>query len=233
MRGGQRTLGFGLTGAAVLVVGVLPLFLVVLRAFTHPDTSFAALSTADTWRAAVNTLLVAGGAAVLAALVGTPLAWLVTRTDLPLRRHLRSVLPIPYIIPPYVAAIAWINLASPRVGLLNRVFGEGTFDVYGIGGLIWIMGLSLYPYVFLTVSAALENADPSLEDAARMSGAWTSAAHRPVTRVNGSANPLHSGGSRVAAPSDNMLPGARRSPRLKRGPQAFTCPGVRPPRRRG
>ena len=90
------------------------------------------------------------------------------------------------------------------------------------------------------MSAAISPAAERRYGVTRVCRAWDvprstfyAQAPREATGVNGSANPLHSGGSRVAAPSDNMLPGARRSPRLKRGPQAFTCPGVRPPRRRG
>jgi iron(III) transport system permease protein len=175
-----RRLWFAAVFALVFVVGVLPLLLVVRRAFADPAILSEALSAPETWRAALATLRLSGGTALLATLIGAPLAWLVTRTDLPRGRLLRSLLTLPYVIPPYVAAVAWINLASPRVGVLNRLFGEGTFDVYSMGGLTWVMGLSLYPYVFLTVAAALENADPSLEDAARMSGAGTGRVLRDV-----------------------------------------------------
>jgi iron(III) transport system permease protein len=168
-----RRISFAGTFALVFVVGVLPLVLVVGRALADPAVLRDAWSASETWRATLATLRLSTGSALLAVVIGTPLAWLVTRTDLPASRLVRSLVTLPYVIPPYVAAVAWINLASPRVGLFNRLFGEGTFDIYSMGGLTWVMGLSLYPYVFLTVAAALENADPSLEDAARMSGAGT------------------------------------------------------------
>ena len=169
-RGGRLFwIGLGLVG----VVGVAPLALVLVRGLSDGGVFLDTVTSAGAWVALRGTLILSTGAALLAVVVGTPLAWLVTRTDVPGRGVLRSLLALPYVIPPYVAAIAWINLASPRVGLLNRWLGEGTFDVYGMPGLVWVMGLSLYPFVFLTAASALENADPSLEDAARMSGAST------------------------------------------------------------
>ena len=173
MRRAHRSGWFLPTAVVVLVVGVLPLALVVQRGLSAGDVFWSTVTSADAWIALRGTLVLSLGAALLAVLLGSPLAWLTTRTDLPARPLLRSVLAIPYVIPPYVAAVAWINLANPRVGLLNQWFGAGTFDIYGMAGLVWVMGLSLYPFVFLTVRSALDSADPSLEDAARMSGAGT------------------------------------------------------------
>lgn len=172
-RPGRSPLLFAGVAGAVLLVGVLPLALVVRRGVSEGSAFLDAVTSRDAWVALRGTLVLSTGATLLAVVVGAPLAWLTTRTDLPARPFLRSVLALPYVIPPYVAAMAWIDLASPRVGLLNVLLGAGTFDIYGMGGLVWVMGLSLYPFVFLTVRAALDAADPSLEDAARMSGAGT------------------------------------------------------------
>ena len=175
MRG--RRLGmrvrFGLALGAALLFGILPLLAVVMRAVRDTDVFLDVVTSAKAWEAVANTLWLCAGTTALAILIGAPLAWLTTRTDLPGRGFFRSVLTIPYIIPPYIAAVAWINLANPQVGFLNRLLGVGTVDIYSLGGLTWVMALSFYPYVYLTVRAALESADPSLEDAARMSGART------------------------------------------------------------
>jgi iron(III) transport system permease protein len=159
--------------AAILVFGILPLAAVVYRAATSGATFVDTVTSTRAWEALANTLWLCLGTTTLALLLGAPLAWLTTRTDLPGRRFFRATLTIPYIIPPYIAAVAWINLANPQVGFLNRLLGEGTINIYSLGGLTWVMALSFYPYVYLTVRAALESADPSLEDAARMSGAGT------------------------------------------------------------
>ena len=160
-----------LVGVAVL--GLLPLGLVVREAGTDGDAWIETVTSDLAYDAFLETLQLATATTIFALLIGAPIAWLVTRSDLPWKGALRTLLTIPYIVPPYIAAVAWINLANPQVGLLNNVFGEGALDIYSFGGLTWVLTLSFFPYVFLTVRSALENADPALEDAARMSGAGT------------------------------------------------------------
>ncbi len=159
--------------AAIALLGVLPLVLVLTKAAASLDLFWTTVTGDEAWDAMLGTLHLSVATTLLAVVLGTTLAWLTTRTDLPWKGFFRSTLTIPYIIPPYIAAVAWITLANPSVGLLNRLLGDGTLDIYSMTGLTWVLGLSFYPYVFLTVRAALESADPSLEDAARMSGAGT------------------------------------------------------------
>lgn len=162
---------FWIALVAILVLGILPLGLVVKRALGAGDVFWETVLSADALDALLATLHLAVGTTVLALLLGAPAAWLTTRSDVPWRGFFRTSLTTPYIVPPYIAALAWITLADPDIGFLNAPFGTDVFDIFSMNGLIWVMGLSFYPYVFLTVRAALESADPSLEDAARMSGA--------------------------------------------------------------
>jgi iron(III) transport system permease protein len=118
-----------------------------------------------------NTIIMSTGAMIFTIMLGVPLAWILTRTNLPHRKKLRTLFMMPYIIPPYIGAIAWIDLANPNVGLLNRLIGASFFDIYSLGGMIWVLGLFYYTFVLLGVSTALENMDPSLEESARMCGA--------------------------------------------------------------
>ena len=94
--------------AAVLVgiVGVAPLLAVVVRALRHPDVLTSMLSASIVWEAAWGTLRLAVVTTVVAVGIGAPLAWLTTRTDLPARGLWRSLLTIPYVVPPYIAAVA-------------------------------------------------------------------------------------------------------------------------------
>ncbi len=163
---------FWIALAAVFVLGILPLVLVLSRGVSS-GAFWETVTSEEAVDAVLGTLQLSAGTTLLALLIGAPLAWLTTRTDLPWRGFFRSMLTIPYIIPPYIAAVAWINLANPEVGALNSLLGKGALDIYSMTGLTWVMALSFYPYVFLTVRAALLSADPSLEDAARMSGART------------------------------------------------------------
>jgi len=153
----------------VLLLGVLPLALVASKA--AGAVFVETIQAPETWDAVVGTLRLAVGTTIGAVVLGTALAWITTRTDLPWKGFFRATLTIPYIIPAYIAAVAWITLANPQVGLLNRLLGRGTLNIYSMTGLTWVLVLSFFPYVDLTVRAALESADPSLEDAARMSGA--------------------------------------------------------------
>lgn len=131
-------------------------------------------------QATLNTLIAAVGATILACFFGLVLAWIVARTDTPLRAWLGTLNLVPFFMSPFVGAVAWIILAAPRAGLLNqllhRLFGLPTdlLNIYGLVGVIWVLSLFYTPYVYLFVLGPLSSMDPSLEDAARThgSGLW-------------------------------------------------------------
>lgn len=122
-----------------------------------------------------NSLAFAAGATLLATTIGTTLAYLVERTDLPFRRAILVAALVPLIVPGILYTISWIFLAAPRTGALNTlvepVLGPGTFDVFGLGGMILVEGLHLAPVVLLIMVAAFRSLDPALEESARMSSA--------------------------------------------------------------
>ncbi len=169
---------FARHGAALTlaIFTVAPIVLVVVRSvltpagitLRHYDAAFGEPSNLQ---AIVNTLAVSSATVLFAVALAIPLAWLVARTDLPGARRFRLVLVVPYVVPPYLGAIAWINLANPTVGWLNRLAGGGIVDIYTTTGIVWVFGLFYYTFVYLTCLSALENIDPSLEDAARICGA--------------------------------------------------------------
>src|SRR5205085_12152746 len=84
---------------------------------------------------------------------------------------------IPLIIPGILFTVAWILLASPKIGIVNLVlrnwfgFDGAPFDIYSIWGMIWVDGLHYSPMAFLLMSAAFRAMDPALEESAMMSGA--------------------------------------------------------------
>jgi iron(III) transport system permease protein len=132
-----------------------------------------------------NSLWFAVGSAVLSLIVGTGLAYLNVRTDVPFKALFFAASIIPLIIPGILYTIAWIFLASPEIGLLNKllepVFGSGTFDVFTVWGMIWVDGLHLSPIVFLLMVAAFQSMDPSVEESALMCGATRLQVFRKVT----------------------------------------------------
>jgi iron(III) transport system permease protein len=120
-------------------------------------------------------------AAVTAAstVIALPLAWLTTRTDLPLRRTLAILGALPLVIPSYVAGLVVIAALGPR-GLLQQML-EGPFgierlpEIYGFPGALLTITLISYPYVLLSLQGAMQGLDPSLEEASRSLGygSWT------------------------------------------------------------
>lgn len=119
-----------------------------------------------------------------AALIGTALAWLAIRTDVPARGLFEAVAIMPMFVPPLVGAFAWDMLASPRSGIINillRSIGvQSTLNIYSVGGIGFVFAIYYAPYVYLFVSAALRNMDPTLEEAAAMCGAGR---FRTITRI--------------------------------------------------
>ena len=134
-----------------------------------------------------DTFLFAAGTTVVAFTLGTYLAWVVERTNTPLRGFITLMMVLRLILPGVLTTIAWIFLASPNVGTLNRwvqsLFGleEPPFNIYSMPGMIWVEAMDILPLVFLLMSAALRSMDPSLEEASLVSGKGLVATTRRVT----------------------------------------------------
>ncbi|TDE03118.1 ABC transporter permease [Jiangella asiatica] len=184
---------FGTVGLVLTlsVIGIIayPLSATVVNAFV-PGSAVdltpmrLVLTDAALHRAARNTGVVLVTAGPLALLIGSAFAWLNERTDARLR-WLADLLPVvPLLLPPIALSIGWVFLADERAGYVNSAirsaagavgfdgFGEqGPLDIASWPGLIFVYTISLVPYVYLIVASALKNADPSLEEASRMSAA--------------------------------------------------------------
>ncbi len=123
-----------------------------------------------------NTMLFSFGTMLLAFAIGTALAWITERTNTPLRGLFFAVSLIPLIIPGILFTLSWIFLLSPRIGLINQwlagLLGLSgpPFNLYSMGGMIWVEGLHWSPIVYLMMAAAFRSMDPALEEAALMSG---------------------------------------------------------------
>ncbi|MDQ3670583.1 MAG: ABC transporter permease subunit, partial [Actinomycetota bacterium] len=158
---------------ALLTVGavLLPLAYIVLRASGGGADAWRVLDPERTGDVLVSTVLLVVAVVGAAAAVGVPLAWLVTRTDLPGRRFWAVAAALPLVVPSYVAALALLGALGPRgllQGALERPFGiERLPEIYGFGGAVLALTLSTYPYVYLLTATALRGLDPSLEEAAR------------------------------------------------------------------
>lgn len=178
----------------ILSLSLLVLFVICLYPFINlfvkviyprGDFSLQYISSVFEHRGAIkafrNTLFVALSIALLSIFIAVPIGWLLTRTDLPKAKSFRSWFCLPYAIPPYIGAMAWIYLANPTTGLLNQFFGDSVFNIYSYFGLIWVMTTFLYTFVLLAVLTSLDRMDSSLEEAARLSGATPWQVFRHIT----------------------------------------------------
>jgi len=152
------------------------LFASYLRAYTAPGAV----------RMLGNSVTYAAGAAVLSLLLGTILAWLHERTNTAFRGTLFILGIVPLILPGVLFTIAWIFLLSPNIGLVNlaaRTLGVPTapFNIYSLGGMIWVDGLHYSPFAFLMMSAAFRSMNPALEESAFVSGAGLGTTVRRIT----------------------------------------------------
>lgn len=125
--------------------------------------------------ALLNSLLACGGGTALAMAIGLLFAWIVVRTDTPWKALIAGAGMLPLFVPPLVAGVAWAILGSPRTGLLNIALAalglDWRVDFYSMAGMILVFGIYYAPYVYMFTAAALRNMDPSLEEAAEISGA--------------------------------------------------------------
>lgn len=160
----------------LFVLTVLPIVWVLYRSFLSGEGFtlehyLETYNSSVTLRALRNTIVISIATIVLSMALAIPSAWLITRTDLPGHRRFRFLLLLPYVIPPYLGAIAWINLCNPSSGWINQLLGGGILNIYTLPGIVWVESLFLYTFIYLNCIAAMENTDASFEEAARISGA--------------------------------------------------------------
>ena len=134
-----------------------------------------------------NTLKLGVLTVALSTAVGVMLAWLVARTDLPGRRLMGLACLVPYMLPPFIGAMAWTQLLAPRVGYINKLWmaithtSDSLVNLYSFGGIVWVMAMYTFPFIFITVSGALQRMNPSLEEAARIAGSGKLRVLRDIT----------------------------------------------------
>lgn len=164
---------------AMLLLGALTGGDPVIDGYKLSDVSFdnfaTVLANPNVHLALANSLTACTGGTALAVVIGLAFAWIVVRTDTPCKGLIAAAGMLPLFVPPLVGGVAWAILGSPKTGLLNTVLVRMGVDwrvnLYSMPGIIFVFGMYYAPYVYMFTSAALQNMDPSLEEAAEMSGA--------------------------------------------------------------
>jgi iron(III) transport system permease protein len=127
---------------------------------------------------------------LVALAVGVPAAWLVERTDLPGKKLLLTFMTLGLLIPGFASAMGWLFVLHPRIGLANLWLKQAlgvsgpVFDILNVPGMAWVQGLSLAPLAFIMIAGVFRANDPSLEEAAQMTGArWHQVLRRVTLRL--------------------------------------------------
>lgn len=175
-----KVLILGLVAVVIAYLAIVPLYYLFWGTFFDASgLTFSGFQRAygndQIFSLVGNSLWFAAGSAVVSLVIGTGLAYLNVRTDVPFKALFFAASIIPLVIPGILYTIAWILLGSPDIGLINHylepIFGRAVIDVFNVWGMIWVEGLQLSPIVFLLMVASFRSMDPSLEESALMSGA--------------------------------------------------------------
>jgi len=170
--------------AALLVLVINPLARLVWSSFQDGATGAVTLdnylAAYGRWRyleALVNSLVLGLAVAAVCVVFGVPMAWAVSRTDMPGKGLVWTAILGTFIMPSYLGAVAWILLAGPNAGWLNRVYmgltgaAAGPFNIYTMAGLVLVIACYSFPYMFVFTRSALDLISSEMEDAATTLGA--------------------------------------------------------------
>ncbi len=119
-----------------------------------------------------NSFSVVFAATFFSTLIGLPMAFFVSRYNIPGKSTLNMMIILSLLSPPFIGAYSWILLLG-RNGIVTRLFsslGITLPTIYGWSGIVLVFTLKFFPYIYLFVSGALKNVDASLEEAAENLG---------------------------------------------------------------
>ena len=159
---------------------VYPLFALFFSGFKDPETgnltmaNFAKFfSKKYYYRTLGHSFLVTTCTTLLAVLIGAPLAYLTTAFKIKGKGLVDILVIISMLSPPFIGAYSWIILGG-RSGVITKffsnLFGIETPSIYGFGGILLVLTLKLFPYIYLYTTGALKKVDASLSEAAESLG---------------------------------------------------------------
>ena len=188
------------TVVMLLIAGVLvvpPVIMLFVSALTSVDADGTSTFNFDnfvgiltnpvTYQTLGNTLVFSISASLLTTILATGLAWLVERTNAPLRRTVYVLMILSFAVPTFVQGMGWMLFLGPNNGVVTSVsrllFGDGApaFPLYTMGSMIGIQALTLLPAIFLLIAPVVRSANPAHEEAAAVSGASRTQVMRRVT----------------------------------------------------
>ncbi len=176
----------------LFIVVIIPIFMIIYNAFFFEgkfdlDMFIRVIGNKDNLGAMKNTIVIAFWVTVFGTVIGLFYAWLLGRSDIPLKGLMRGMFTIPYMFPPFFGAMAWDLMLSSRGGYLNNWLmatfhlSKAPFNINSIWGIIFVEVSYYFPFVFMQVVSALERMDPTLEESARIAGAKQGYVIRRIT----------------------------------------------------
>lgn len=169
-----------LAAACITLVVLAPVLTLTVHALQGSAEHWQHLLDYVLPHAMQTTLLLLLGVGVVVSLLGVGSAWLMTAYDFPTRRILGWALLLPLAVPTYIVAFAYQDILhpiGPVQGVLRELLGYSSPrefrlpDVRSLGGAIILLGLVLYPYVYLSTRAMFATQSASLLEAGRILGA--------------------------------------------------------------
>lgn len=146
--------------------------------FHYTRVFASALSVNIFYRPLIHSLATSLTISLTAMLLGGLMAWLVVRTDMPFRKTIAVFAVIPYVLPSYTLALAWLDFFKNEriggaVGICSWLFGVSPPDwlAYGFVPIVITLSLHYYPFTYLLVSGALVSLDSNLEESGEVLGA--------------------------------------------------------------
>jgi iron(III) transport system permease protein len=124
-----------------------------------------------------NSFLLGFSVACLCLVFAVPMAWGVSRTNMPGKNLIQLLVLSTFVTPPFLGATSWILLAGPNAGWINRVFmgifgtESGILNIYSFPGVVFVIAIYSFPYSFVFTKAALDLVSSEMEDAANCLGA--------------------------------------------------------------
>ena len=163
----------------VLMFLIYPFSSMIINSFREPGSKAFSLENFKTffslpyyYETLFRSLKIALITMVITLIVGLPIAYLMTRFNVAGKKALHILMIISLMSPPFIGAYSWIILFG-RSGVITKLvarIGITIPTIYGQGGIIMVLSLMMYPYIYLYVSGALGSIDSSLEEAAENLG---------------------------------------------------------------
>lgn len=171
------------TALAVVVFGlflVYPLLSLFISSFQDPVTGALTMENFAKffrkkyyYQSLINSMWVTTCVTILSIIIGTALAYFMTAYKVKFKGAVEIFVIISMLSPPFIGAYSWVLLGG-RSGIITQfltdLFHREWPSIYGFSGILLVLTLKLYPFIYLYVSGALKKIDASLIEAAESLG---------------------------------------------------------------